>query len=501
MKRTPAGPQARHRSDSPNSDDEPVSNPFPDLEIRNSPHHSAELENVRQEQPLPLDTWFYMSEVINPPAIHLGAVYKKRKEAWEKSGWARCNDFLGSGGFGKVYLGLRYDERHEKDKPFSERHLCAIKEVILKGGRQDLGAVRKGIAMEAYCLNAFAHINIVRFIVCYTVVKPDPKFYFVMEFADSKDLHYEIYQRNKLVRRYLLEPYARKLFRGIVSGVAYMHDRGVAHLDLKPANILLKYSSVGDEKVPKITDFGLAFMFKGRVLDVKYDGEEVREIHHRDEAVGTRRYCPPESLYLFYGLSHGDLIAMEKKDTPIPMSEQDERNGYVDPRSTGPRRTRIPFTWEYREQKYHAPRADVYSLGVTLFEMLAGEKPYNIIRQGDVYLKDGIEHIYKLEPKRCHSMLSDEAFAFICTMLEPATRDRATIEKVRSSAWLVGFEDASPAPGPDIPESQYLMYTSPVTSPIVAASPAGSAGVPTSPSTPRKKTTTTIHSSSPDGSS
>jgi hypothetical protein len=44
-----------------------------------------------------------------------------------------------------------------------------------------------------------------------------------------------------------------KLFRGIVAGVAYLHDHGVIHRDLKPANVIV--DTMG---VPRIVDFGLA---------------------------------------------------------------------------------------------------------------------------------------------------------------------------------------------------------------------------------------------------
>ena len=42
-----------------------------------------------------------------------------------------------------------------------------------------------------------------------------------------------------------------KIIKGICEGLQYLHNRGIVHMDLKPANVLLD-----DFMVPKITDFG-----------------------------------------------------------------------------------------------------------------------------------------------------------------------------------------------------------------------------------------------------
>jgi serine/threonine protein kinase len=48
----------------------------------------------------------------------------------------------------------------------------------------------------------------------------------------------------------------RKLIKGICEGLNYLHQKNIAHLDLKPANILLDCNIV-----PKIADFGLSRCF------------------------------------------------------------------------------------------------------------------------------------------------------------------------------------------------------------------------------------------------
>ena len=53
------------------------------------------------------------------------------------------------------------------------------------------------------------------------------------------------------------EAQAQKYFNQLLSGVEYLHSRGVAHRDLKPENLLLD-----DSDNIKISDFGMATIFR-----------------------------------------------------------------------------------------------------------------------------------------------------------------------------------------------------------------------------------------------
>ena len=67
---------------------------------------------------------------------------------------------------------------------------------------------------------------------------------------------------------------------GLARAVARMHDRGVIHRDITPANIV-----VGDDGAPCLVDFGLASSFA-----------EIRpEFTHHAEIVGTLAYLAPEA--------------------------------------------------------------------------------------------------------------------------------------------------------------------------------------------------------------
>jgi len=71
-----------------------------------------------------------------------------------------------------------------------------------------------------------------------------------------------------------------RIFLAICKGTAYAHGKGLVHRDLKPANVFM-----ADAVVPVVGDFGLC-----------YRADEDRDERNTQtaEAVGARRYMPPE---------------------------------------------------------------------------------------------------------------------------------------------------------------------------------------------------------------
>ncbi len=80
---------------------------------------------------------------------------------------------------------------------------------------------------------------------------------------------------------------ADELARGIIAGVAAAHDKGLIHRDLKPGNILLAVE--GKRIVPKVADFGLA-----KVLDAAQEGQGPKT--RSGVAMGTPTFMAPEQV-------------------------------------------------------------------------------------------------------------------------------------------------------------------------------------------------------------
>ncbi|KAE8220298.1 hypothetical protein CF319_g6157 [Tilletia indica] len=146
------------------------------------------------------------------------------------------------------------------------------------GRRIDVRALQK----EVHIHRVLRHDAILRFLGAEEVRTVDGSpsvaaagLYIVLELAPGGDLFDRIPPFSGLD-----EDAARKYFRQLYSGLAYMHRHGVAHRDIKPENLLL-----GADGRLKISDFGCCTIYR-------YQGKE-RVLHG---PCGTLPYMPPESL-------------------------------------------------------------------------------------------------------------------------------------------------------------------------------------------------------------
>lgn len=141
---------------------------------------------------------------------------------------------LGEGEFGKVKLGWRKDGKQP-----SQVAIKLIKRDTLKKDAESEIKVHR----EINSLRMLSHPNIVNLV---EVMKSGKYIGIVLEYASGGELFDYILQH-----KCLKESIAKKLFAQLVSGVDYMHSKGLVHRDLKLENLLLdKHKNV------VISDFG-----------------------------------------------------------------------------------------------------------------------------------------------------------------------------------------------------------------------------------------------------
>lgn len=148
---------------------------------------------------------------------------------------------IGRGGFGTVF------KAHKDD----DDEIVAIK-VIKKSTLKDSSSV-EGIRREISLLTRIQHPNIVKGI---EVLNSEKNIYMVMEYVDGGDLQDELQRKKKFD-----EQEAKPIFKSLLQCLAFCHDQGVAHRDLKFENLLLTSSGI-----LKVCDFGLAHISKGSNL-------------------------------------------------------------------------------------------------------------------------------------------------------------------------------------------------------------------------------------------
>ncbi|KAL9000196.1 MAG: hypothetical protein Q9169_001098 [Polycauliona sp. 2 TL-2023] len=144
---------------------------------------------------------------------------------------------LGEGEFGKVKLGWKRDGTVQVA-------VKLIRKEALGGNPTRLPKIYR----EINILRELSHPNIVRL---HEMNETDKYIGIVLEYASGGELFDYI-----LLHRYLKDNAARKLFAQLISGVGYLHKKGIVHRDLKLENLLLDRN-----KNIIITDFGFANTF------------------------------------------------------------------------------------------------------------------------------------------------------------------------------------------------------------------------------------------------
>ena len=206
---------------------------------------------------------------------------------------------IGRGGMGIVYKA--------KDRRL-KRHV-AIK--LLPPELAFRGEIRSRFLKEAETAAQLSHPNIVPI---YSVDERDGLVYFVMAFVDGENLAARIHSEGRLN-----STEARRILKEVAEALAYAHERGVVHRDIKPDNILL---CADDDGRVMVTDFGLARAVTGTPAYMSPEqsmGE--RDIDGRSDlyALGVVGYQMLAGELPFNASSTPALLVKQISERPTPV--------------------------------------------------------------------------------------------------------------------------------------------------------------------------------------
>lgn len=222
-------------------------------------------------------------------------------------------ELLGRGGSAKVY----------KVKACDTNRLHAVKKVTFDQFEESCAAGFKG---EIDLLLKLTHAERVVKLVDHAITETG--IFLVMECGDI-DLAHVLQQ--KLGHGSILDPeFVRYHAIEMFKCVEQVHDAGIVHSDLKPANFLFVRGML------KLIDFGIANAVPEHTANV-----------YRDSQIGTPNYMAPEALIEVSLLLHGHNHTMPKTIESQPST-----------------------TWKVGKP------LDVWSCGCIIYQMIYGRPPY-----------------------------------------------------------------------------------------------------------------------------
>lgn len=187
---------------------------------------------------------------------------KSKVEQPTKLGRYRILDEVGRGATAHVYRA--YDPQLDR--------FIAIK--VLREQLAKDENYRDGFIREARLAAQLTHSNIV---TIFDVGISDEKPYIAMELMEGATLESILKKANKLSLNTVLS-----IVRQLAGALAYAHNNGVVHRDIKPGNILI----LKDRKTAKLTDFGIA----------QIDESLSKSNSASDKVLGTPEYMSPEQI-------------------------------------------------------------------------------------------------------------------------------------------------------------------------------------------------------------
>jgi serine/threonine protein kinase len=212
---------------------------------------------------------------------------------------------------------------------------------------------RNALFNEAEVGVKLTHQNVCRI---FKVNKSETNPHFIMEFFPSGSLRLRLQGKDTK----FIKEHARKIFKEMATGLAYMNAMGYVHKDVKPDNVLV--NSIGDTK---IIDFAIS-----KKVGTGSGGFLARILGMKNPVQGTPSFMSPEQI----------------QNKPLDG------------------------------------RADIYSYGCTLYELTTGRPPFRGASMNDLLARHFTEK--PVSPTIYNPDLTDEFGAFVLKLLAKKKEDR-----------------------------------------------------------------------------
>lgn len=236
---------------------------------------------------------------------------------------------LGSGSFATVYKGVLSEKRAATLSPDRKRTKTVAIKAINRCSEKVSKKLLDNLDIEISMMSSFRHKNIVSMME--EAVKTDKYIYLILEYCSGGDVQKLIRSRK---RGRLSEGLSRRLVRDLSAGLKFLWSREVIHRDIKPQNLLLTgllpldemndpCKTETDEELRKNANTD-TFSFHLKIADFGF-ARHLATASLADTLCGSPLYMAPEIL---------------------------------------------------QHHRYDA-KADLWSVGTVLFEMLAGSPPFS----------------------------------------------------------------------------------------------------------------------------
>ena len=267
---------------------------------------------------------------------------------------------------------------------------CKIMRVTKKTEKSKLDYRVNRLLQDFLPLRYLKHENIVQMLDMVTIPDSNTLFPYstvllLMELCDGDLVHIKSQCANGLIPHGIV----KKMMRDVCTGLQYMHNENMVHLDVKPENILFKWSAQGsplteanllqytDTLTFKLGDLGFCMTF------------------NPDEPAVTNKMFGT-ILYMSY-----EMKALDQKQKNV----------------------------------IEAKPCDIYSLGVTLAFCVMDYIVWEDYAQRDV-LSDYMAELAQSSPEECPPGISPLIASLIYYMIHSDPKERPTIEKVLNHEWL-----------------------------------------------------------------